>query len=453
MTKYARELGTLGAAILSVLLLASCGGGGGGGGGGDDPSNAEDEPETTVPNLPPDPTLANLSLAASAGGPRIALSTSSLSLGNGYGFRVGKSSPLRRALAFDQKGGTRSVDLTERVAIADRSSALRAFIAGAADAPGEAAPSDRLLAETLSLTNQDNPWLDDRKNDPGARFTGTVTDGLDVFLSLNGSSQSASALQPGLAGAGAQFFDARAYLAPYDAIAGDLSGIGASFAPTDGTTLTLATYVPAEDAEGNSRLVQKIDLAHRTAGDIELRLGYGWMQEDGIALGGDSAGAFGDGVRSDTQFASVSVVAPLTADTRLFGSYSLGRSEVGGADGLLDDWSTIYSEAFGVGILTSNLFDDGDALSLMLGQPMQVRKGTASGRVAVGADGDDLVFERGMVDLATGERMYAVEGVYEFSSPNSNTSIAIGASLGSGQWVHSLIDVDAIVGSRIGTKF
>ena len=80
----------------------------------------------------------------------------------------------------------------------------------------------------------------------------------------------------------------------------------------------------------------------------------------------------------------------MTDEVRLFDSYTRGQSSVA-AGGLLNEWSDVSFESFGVGLLADDVAETGDHLSLMVGQPVRVESARAKLRVPTGRTEDGQV--------------------------------------------------------------
>jgi len=175
--------------------------------------------------------------------------------------------------------------------------------------------------------------------------------------------------------------------------------------------------------------MQKIELTHKTVGDIELRLGYGFLQEDGGFLGSEASGAFGGDSGGNSQYIDLSVLAPLSEKVSLFGAYTRGETDAsGGSNSLLSNYSTLRSEAFGAGLVMTDIAEKGDGLSLIVGQPLRVTDGSADVTVPTGRTQDGRVEqESGTLDLAPEGREIAIEAVYNFALDSDDQSFTAGS--------------------------
>ena len=212
-------------------------------------------------------------------------------------------------------------------------------------------------------------------------------------------------------------------------MAGLQSGGGAAYEISETTSVAVSAFAAADDEALTEINVQKMELLHQTVGDVEIRLGYGLLQEEGGFLGSSTSGAFGTQTATDTQFFSASLLAPVTDKISLFGSYSQGRSSTSSGSGsLLDSFSTTKAEAFGVGFVMQDVVNEGDGFSVIVGQPLRVSAGSADITVPVGRTEDGGVLtESAKVDLSPEAREITTEAVYRFALDNESQSLSTGA--------------------------
>ncbi|MEM7041227.1 MAG: S8 family serine peptidase [Pseudomonadota bacterium] len=392
-------------------------------------------------------------------GSSVSFNDSGLSLGSALAFSGSGTEILANAVVFDRDNFPFGVDLSGTAETRSRTTGLASFIAS----------SDRrsvlIAAEgteaTLSLA--ENPWRDDRYRAPFApsdtslhkeeasprlEMHSEVTDGIDVFFGLNGSSVTDAGLTERVPEAGGLFQPA-AFLAPFDQIAGEQSGGGTAIALSDSTDLLLSTFFSSDDTTGRQASMQKIELAHRTYGDVEVRLGYGFMNEDGGYLGSEADGAFGSDSGGNSHYADLSLVAPVTDDLKLFGAYSYGVTDASGGSGILSDVSTLKSSAFGAGFSLADIVSEGDGLTFVVGQPLRVSEGSADITVPTARTVDGQVIrESGTVDLSPSGREIAFEATYDFGLDDDH-DLAAGVFLR----LNPDHDPDASPDAGIGVKY
>jgi hypothetical protein len=248
-------------------------------------------------------------------------------------------------------------------------------------------------------------------------------------FSFNNSAAAGGGLKSALASREGEFFSSGAFVAPYEDLYSELSGASLSFVPMDNAKISLSGFIPSDRSEGARASLQKAELSYKGPADIEMRVGYGWMQEDEAWLGSRTSGAFGQGIEGASEFATASILAPLTDKLSLFGAYTHGSSDIAVSSGLISDWSKARSTAFGFGLLSGDLLAAGDHLSLMIGQPHRVSQGQATFTVPTATDNTGRVItETETVDLAPEGREIAIESTYRFQLGDEG-ELATGAFL------------------------
>lgn len=381
-----------------------------------------------------------VSLSTSIDGDEAAFSSSQISLDSSLALNGDAEALLGRAVALDEQNFPFGIDLRRNVDRRSRTTGLNGFIA--ADRNLTSVQTTDYGSVTLAF-NQDQSTIDpyraefeesdvglrEEADDPRVRFQSEASERLDLFMSLNATSATDLGLTRALAEAQGTFFQQSAFLAPYDRLAGLQSGGGAAYQLGDQTKVAIAAFTAASDDALTQVNLQKMELLHRTVGDIELRVGYGLLQEEGGFLGSSTTGAFGSQTATGTQYFNASLMAPVTDKFSLFGAYSQGQSSTSSATAsLLDEFSTTRAEAFGAGFVMKDLVDDGDGLSVMVGQPLRVSTGSADITVPVGRTEDGGVLtETARTDLTPDAREIATEAVYRIALNHSDQELSTGA--------------------------
>ncbi|MGI9492980.1 MAG: S8 family peptidase, partial [Geminicoccaceae bacterium] len=380
-----------------------------------------------------------LALSTSSDGTKVPLSESTLSLGSSLALDGEGTELLGKAISLDDDNFPFGVDLGRSAAVQSRTTGLDAFI-GSSDRR-----TTSVAAETwgysLSLAEDqelDDPYraefaasdtaLKDEADLPRMQMRSELGDGVDLFFGFNGSSNTDAGLVQSLPETG-DFFQPTAFLAPFDQLSGEQTGGGTSVELSDDTDLAVSAFASTDEDAGRQTTLQKIELAHKTIGDIQLRLGYGFMQEEGGFLGSEASGAFGAESGGHSQYLDLSVLAPLSDKISLFGAYSRGNTDAsGGTNSLLSDYSSIHSEAFGAGLVIADLIEESDGLSLMVGQPLRVTDGSAELSVPTARNQDGtLVQEGATLDLSPDGREIAIETVYNVALDDENQALTAGS--------------------------
>lgn len=393
-------------------------------------------------------------------GAKAPLSDSGILLGSSLAFTGAGASILADAIALDDDNFPFGVDLSGSAQTQSRTTGLSSFIASS-DRRSVVLASDDVEA-TLSLA--EDPWLDDPYRAPFApsdtslhkeaasprlEMQSGVTEGVDFFFGLNGSSVTDAGLTELMPEAGGLFQPA-AFLAPFDQLAGEQTGGGTAIALNDTTRLLLSTFVSSEDTSGRESSMQKIELAHRTVADIELRLGYGFMNEDGGFLGSEASGAFDSDSDGKSHYVDLSMVAPVTEDLKLFGAYTYGLTDGSGGSGLISEVSRLRSSAFGAGFSLAGVASEGDGMTFMVGQPLRVSKGSGEVTVPTGRTSEGQVIQdSGTLDLSPSGREIAFEATYDFGLQDDDHGLATGVFLR----LNPDHDPDADPDAGVGVKY
>ena len=379
-----------------------------------------------------------VALSTSSGGPKVPLSQSSLSLGSSLALDGEGEALLGRAISLDDDNFPFGVDLGRSAAVQSRTTGLASFI-GSSDRKTAAIDTGTGFY-TLSLAEDnelDDPYRAEfapsetslKKEAALPRMTvqSEAGEGVDLFVGFNSSSNTVAGLVESLPQT-SEFFQPAAFLAPFDQISGEQTGGGTRVELGDNTDLTVSAFTSADDGAVRQVTMQKVELTHKTVGDIELRLGYGFMQEEGGFLGGEARGAFGAESGANSQFLDLSVLAPVTGKVHLFGAYSRGATDAsGGGNSVLSNYSMIQSEAFGAGLTVADLAEEGDGLSVMVGQPLRVTDGSAELTLPTARNQDgSVVQEQTTLDLAPDAREIAVETVYNFALDDEDQALTAG---------------------------
>ena len=381
----------------------------------------------------------SLSLTNSVDGEEVPFSDSQISLDSSLGFGGDGAALLEQAVTLDEQNFPFAVDLRRSLDQRSRTTGLDGFIGADRDLTsietteyGEVAlafSEDRRTADPYRAEFEaSDVRLHEQTKDPRVRFQSEASERLDLFMSFNETGTTDLGIGRALAREEAAFFQQSAFLAPYDRMAGLQSGGGAVYQFGEKTKVAVSAFAAANEEALTEINMQKVELLHETVGDIQLRLGIGLLQEEGGFLGSSTSGAFGSQTDTDTQYVSLSLVAPVTDDISLFGAYSAGESTTSSATAsLLDDFSTTRAEAFGAGIVVKDLIGDGDGFTFMVGQPLRASAGSADVTVPVGrTEEGGVVTETARVDLTPETREITTEAVYRFGLEDEAQDLSAG---------------------------
>lgn len=382
----------------------------------------------------------SVSVADSVDGVQVPTTSSQVSFDSSFSLGGDAKDLLANVMVLDEQNFPFLVDLNNNVDQRSRTTGIDSFI-GADRSLSVVTPMENgslalSFSEELEASDphrrefaKSDTAIQEEAEDPRISFQSEASENVDLFMSLNGTSTTALGIGESLASNEADFFSQQSFLAPYERLSGQQSGGGAVYSLGDDTKIGVSAFASADSDAQTEINMQKVELVHRTVGDIELRLGYGLLQEEGGFIGSSASGAFGSSTSTETQFANFSLMAPVTEDVSLFGAYSHGRSStstIGGS--LLNDFSSTVSEAFGAGVVVNDLFQDDDGLTLMIGQPLRVTSGSVDVTVPVGRTEDGGVLtETVRADLSPERREIATEAVYRMSLGADDHTLTTGA--------------------------
>ncbi len=409
---------------------------------------------------------------ASVDGGRTAIGGSVLEMGQGFTLNGNLSASLGEAVVFDDQGFPFRADLGGLAATRERPSGLSSFIGSGGErlTDGMIAPDGR-TGFMLSREGKGEDMLyadphhgafassglgiDDRPDKPSAHFASEVRPGLRLFMNLNDSASTDTGIEAAVAQQGALLFQPEAFFSPETQLAGgSQTGGGATLTLTDGTTLTVSAFASeGEDGvEAAESSLQRVELAHALSDGVELRFGYGWLQERDGFVGSRSTGVFGE-TEARSGYFSAGLTAAVTDDVRLFGGYSRGSASLSGG-GLLADWSKVETESFGGGLVVDGVVEDRDRLTVMIGQPMRVTDAEAELRLPVGRTEEGrVVTETRRVDLAPEGRELSLETSYRFALDDDSASLVTGAFARLNPGHDPEAEVDLGIGMRYQLQF
>lgn len=401
-------------------------------------------------------------------GASASLDESALSLGSGLALQGAGAELLERAVAFDSDGFPFAVDLVNKAGTQSRDTGLAAFLDSSKNETShqetalgtfsfQLAEDPEAIDPHRAQFTSDSTFEDRDERVIKAGFHSDVSPALSVFGMLNQTSTVDAGLQKTLTAEGGGLLQPGAFLSPFDSLAGAQSGGGLTYALNEKTKLSLAAFTSAEGEDNPDASLQKIELSHKTVGDVELRLGYGWFTESDRFLGSESQGAFGNDGGGSSQYVNFSLMAPITEKLRLFGAYSSGWTNMSTGDArssLFDGFSEVRSDAFGVGLATTDVLEEGDGLTLLVGQPLRVEEGSATATVPVGrTESGDVVTESGKIDLSPGSREITTEMAYRFALDDEASSLSAGGFLRLNPDHDQGADPDVGIGMRYQLKF
>ncbi len=149
---------------------------------------------------------------------------------------------------------------------------------------------------------------------------------------------------------------------------------------------------------------------------VQLGFQIGALLEQGNLLGGASDGAFSTD-NTNTYYIGFNGSWDLTPRVSLIGGYFQGMSKVDEADqSLLDQFSDIRTEGYGVGLMVNRAFSPRGNFGLSYSSPMQATSGSARLTLPTSQDRNTgaIRFERSSLSFEDGDQEKIVEAYYGY---------------------------------------
>ena len=264
------------------------------------------------------------------------------------------------------------------------------------------------------------PWSEfDGETAQSMQIAGSLGDNTDFRLGIDVTAEGLTGSGSATPGAETLFWSAGETMGPLPRLAGRGTSLAISQALGDSTQLSLGLF----DGEmtdgfgegGSGSALGQIGLTHGFDFGATIRVDVGALEESDAFLGSQGGGAFATDDGASTGFVTLSGSIPLGRRFELIGGATLATTEIEEQSGsVLGDWDDVLSNAFGIGAIARDVFDDGDRLGLMVGQPLRVfdARATATVPTALGADGN-VVQESERVDLAPSGREIDLQFAYD----------------------------------------
>ncbi len=364
--------------------------------------------------------VGSLALASTdnTGGSSELLHETQLSLGAAFGDALSDSASLASVMALDDYDRPYRADIRGHVARPETSFGLDDLISPdssrhASALPGQFAGSSAGLAwssDDKRLWQRGSTGLDSTRSQDAAidRFDLTGSAGQQSWnlgYGINASSIVTSA--PADRDHAGLFWQGSYLTAPEMSLVGNGYGGSVRHRLGDSTNL-VAGFVQSDetldsdpDADQTDARVFHMGLDHQATEQLQLSLGYSRIDEDEAFLGTSGSGAFGEDASASTNMITLRGDLDVGAGFSLFASGSLAQTEVGGDQGMLQDWNTVQSEAFAVGITRNRVFGEHDRMGFMVGQPLRVADAEATLDTPAARDMDgNVVRSQERVDMA-----------------------------------------------------
>ena len=145
-----------------------------------------------------------------------------------------------------------------------------------------------------------------------------------------------------------------------------------------------------------------------------ISLQFGQIEEQGSLFGGSAGGLFG--VETATTYA-VNLTGSLRASEKfsLVANYGMGRTNVNSSDdSLLNNFSSLRSDWYGVGVIGNNVWRGQDQLGFSISQPLKILSGNVNLSIPTHRDfSGAIAFDRERINLGeTNATEQRLEGYY-----------------------------------------
>jgi hypothetical protein len=298
--------------------------------------------------------------------------------------------------------------LNDSVALAPRGPSLDALLAGDTVRTIGRPLGDR-LSLTMAVADGDTPASTPLTADAdapaakpqGMQLTGSLGDSTGLRLGIDVAAP--AQLDGGNAAtrAGTLFLSADETMRPVALLAGRGNGLSLDRSIGGATTLSLALF-EGETADllaggdgGSATMLGQASLSHELASGGVMRVDLGVLDEAAAQLGSQGTGAFATDSGASTHYLTFNTGLPVGWGVDLLASVTLATTDLGATpNSVLSDWSTVRSNAFGVGAMARDVFGDGDRLGLLVGQPLRAFDAAATVTVPVALADDGQVEQR-----------------------------------------------------------
>ncbi len=402
-----------------------------------------------------------------AAGTSASLAESGLSLGPAFGDALAGNALLDRSIAvITLSDGEHAymAQLDDAVATATRTFGLESLLA-VDDTRTYNLPIGGGLSLSMAVAGDSAPFdemLDSWSVEPGGvaqsmQIAGRLGEGTDVRLGLDVSAAGLFGTGAATTDADTLFWSAGETMNPLPRLAGSGNSLAIDQTLGGSTRLSLGLFegeatdaLDSEFGTSGGTVLGQLGLSHGFDFGGSVRLDFGSLDESSAFLGSQGGGAFTTDDGASTQFATVSGSLPVGRRLDLIGGVTFATTEMGEqSDSVLGDWDNVLSSAFGLGAIGRDVFDDGDRLGLIVGQPLRVFDAGATATVPVALSGEGgAVQESERLDLTPSGREIDVQFAYD-------RALAPGMDLSS--WLMMQIepghDADASPAYGVGLSF
>ncbi|WP_162913114.1 S8 family peptidase [Rhodospirillaceae bacterium SYSU D60014] len=219
----------------------------------------------------------------------------------------------------------------------------------------------------------------------------------------------------------------QAAFAPYSSYVFGNTGAALSYRIDDSNVVQFG-WQSGDNLEEGDATLGNLGMTHSILDGLALNWEAGFLSEDKSALGSAADGALGGGLESRTRYLSFSVNYDLATTVALFGSVTVGTSDINvGGSGLVSEWSDSAGRSFGVGASISEIFGE-DRLVFVVSQPFKVDDSTITLRVPVSDDRKGAVhYREERVDVSPHGNETALQMVYSGGIEDLGLTYAAGS--------------------------
>ncbi len=373
------------------------------------------------------------SVGGSGGGAGLGVAALVVGAAAGAALLIDNDEELEKTLILDSFGRPFHVDLSELARIDDERSSLSRFFGSLEQRHDQTRMKldDTHTLEAAYVTSDldvvdpgkqfafdDDPAFQDTDMHWALSLSGDYANGFHYQVDKNRDPSwnfgVMEGVQGGSPGSGAHFLSGQSFAVPLLSFGSVADSVSFGYRTRDGLGLDFGLVNTDENREhGRESVAAVLEGSYRFDDRGEVSLQVGRLQEDGSLFGGASNGAFSVD-NTETLAASISGSMRLGEQTHLIGNYGVARSEVDQTEiSMLQNFSSLRSDWFGVGVVADEVIDPGDQLGVAFSQPLRVADGEVDLNVPYARDFEGNIYKDSeRITLEPGGREYALESYY-----------------------------------------
>lgn len=362
---------------------------------------------------------------------------------------LNKDEELETTLVLDSFGRPFSVDLTELVEIDDKRKSIASFF----DALEQRYDSQSFLIDgrhTLDIAYvtydrsfvdtakyfafEDDPIFQDEKLHMVFNLQGHYENGFHYQFSRNrdpsmnfGLLDWADNEVPNASGH-SSFISGQSFAIPLLGFSATADSLSLGFEGDHGFDMKFGLVNTDENRRhGRESVAAVFEGSYRFSDRGAISFQLGRLKENGSLFGGASDGSLSVD-NTDTFAVSLSGSMRLSDSTFLVGNYGIAYSDVKEAEvGLFNNFSSLRSNWFGVGLISNEIFSKGDQMGFAFSQPLRIIDGEVDLEVPYARDFEGNIYENvDRISLEAPGTEYTLESYYMYPL---NRRSALGAYL------------------------